>query len=111
MKRNIVLYLVVLLVGIGVGYYSAAILQQPQAVLKNDRERQFHIRTEEYQPSCAELQNTKIPSITRKGSDYFLVLTRTDDFMVFGLNVDEDNLPMTFWWGAELKNALRQACQ
>ncbi|GEM_PF-2667326 len=110
MKKNIVLYPLVLLVGIVVGYYSAVIPERQQAVLRNEREKQFHIRTEEFQPSCTQLQNTKIPSIIQKGSDYFLVITRTNDFMVFGLNVDENNPPMTFWWGAELEGALRQAC-
>jgi len=111
MKKNITLCLLILSSGVFVGYYIGVILGQQQTVLINSREKQFQIRTEEYQPSCTELQNKSRPSIVTKGSDHFLVIARKNDFIVFGLNTKENNPPMTFWWSAELKTALKQSCK
>ncbi|AGF77297.1 hypothetical protein UWK_00719 [Desulfocapsa sulfexigens DSM 10523] len=109
MKKTI-LYLLVLSVGITTGYSSAVILRHQHAIVTNKREKQFQIRIEEYQPSCAELENKNKPSVTTKGADYFFVATRKNDFIVFGLNVEGGAPPLTFWWSAELKDALEQAC-
>lgn len=109
MKKTI-FYVLVLSVGLIAGYYLAVIQGQQQPIVANKREMQFQIRTEEYQPSCAELENKKRLSVTTKGSDYFFVVTRKNDFIVFGLNTEGNTPPMTFWWSAELKDALEQAC-
>ncbi len=111
MKNNIIRYFLVLSIGIFAGYYSVGILSQHQTVSQSGREKQFQIRTEEYQPSCDELQNKNEPTVTTKGNDHFFVITREDDYIVFGLNTEGNSPPVNFWWSAKLKSGLQQACE
>ncbi len=110
MKNNIIRYFLVLSVGVFAGYYSVVILSQQQTVSQNRREKQFQLRTEEYQPSCDELQNKNEPAVTTKGADHFFIITRKDDYIVYGLNTEENAPPVNFWWSADLKSGLEQAC-
>ncbi len=109
--KKIILYFLVLFIGIIAGYSYALTQKQKQTVTVDTRERQFQIRTEEYLPSCSELQRRNGPSLTSKGSDHFLVISRKEDFIVFGVNSEGDRPPISFWWSAGVNDAIKQSCK
>ncbi len=110
MKKHLLFTFLLLLAGFFVGYYWAVIQEQHRIDREGKRMAQFQVRTEEYEPSCMDLQNENKPTLVTKGSDHFIVIVKRYDFIVLGLNTDADKSPITFWWSADLQNALRQSC-
>lgn len=103
-------FLLGLLPGLWLGKYWAAFEDLRSTGEWNERRDQFQVRTEGYEPSCAELRNKGAPGIVTRGSDHFIVIVRDHDFIVFGLNAEPGKAPITAWWSAGLAAALRQAC-
>ncbi len=108
MKKTIIISIIMLTVGFTLGF----IYSQSNTVEEYTKtsDKNLLSKTEEYTPSCKELKNKGIPSISKKGSNYFLVLTQKDYFYVLGINNKEKNTPSMTWWGSELKSAQKQAC-
>ncbi|MCK5686201.1 hypothetical protein KAJ27_18860 [bacterium] len=109
MKKHLVSYLLIFSIGTLIGYSYKLIQENQQSAIGYERQKQFQIRTEEYEPSCSELKSSK-PRITSKGSDHFIVLAGKKDFVVFGFNKKTNKQPITAWWSADIRNAIKQAC-
>ncbi|MFA5082036.1 MAG: hypothetical protein WC474_05785 [Hydrogenophilaceae bacterium] len=102
------LALIALLAGGAAGYLAATL--GDGAPQRTQLERDFQVRVEEYQPTCAQLAREGLNGPVRAGGDYLFVRAQPDYFYVIGLRAEPGQAPITAWWGAARQSALAQAC-
>ncbi|MDD5364204.1 MAG: hypothetical protein PHR30_02590 [Gallionellaceae bacterium] len=100
--------LTALLAGGAAGYFAATL--SSGAPERTRLERDFQVRVEEYQPTCAQLSKEGLNGPVRAGSDYLFVRVQPDYFYVIGLRAEPGQPPITAWWGAARQSARAQAC-
>lgn len=103
--------LILFVAGIFAGYFITIFQSNEKHEVYSQRQEELQIRTESYEPTCRELKELNNPKIIQKGNDMFLVKASQKRFIVFGLNVDPGEAPVTAWWGADRENALKQVCR
>ncbi len=102
--------LLILLSGVFIGYFIGLFKSYGGRVEFSKRQEELQIRTELYQPSCADLKEIGMPKIVKKGNDTFVVEVSENYYIVFGFNAEPGKTPVTAWWGASREDALKQAC-
>ena len=102
--------LLVLALGILVGYFFGSFSGYRSHTKISERQESLQNRTEAYYPSCEELRRLGNSRLVKRDKDYFFVSVSEEYFVVFGFNAEPGKVPVTAWWGASRKEALRQAC-
>ncbi len=97
-----------ILVGVFGGRYYEQIQHRSNESELSAESEAMYARTESYIPSCADL--AKGHSVVRKGKDTFVVVVTGDRFVVFGMNVSPNSVPVTSWWGSGLES-VRADCE
>lgn len=100
-----------LVIGGGIGFLIALYSTMESEIKTTARQKDMHLRTEEYKPTCEQLKSIGNPQLIKKGNDYFIVDTSEDYFVVFGFNAEPGQVPVTSWWGAGRKELMEQTCK
>lgn len=94
--------------GFKIGVIYSALTQETIEKTKEQRQKDFNIRTDKYIPSCEELTKKDIPSIVKQNNDYFFVHKDKGYFYVVGVNFSPRKKPITSWWGGNLESELKR---
>ena len=113
MKKGIILFvlgIVILASGFGAGWFYEIVQEKNWCKKIEQGEQELSERINEYSLTCDELTNKGAPILHKIGQDYIVVIPRKTDYIVVGINVEEQKQPRTTWYGADIKNEIDQVC-